>query len=275
MRDYSAIISFLLSISLNFIKRLYKYRSIIVTMAVHEFRSRYLGTFVGFLWSVVNPLAMMLIYWFIFSVGFRAQPAGNMPYIVYFLSGFLPWSIFNDTVLSSTGSIRRYAHLITRSVFPTEVIVIVCLLSSFFTHIIMMVIFITIMLFNKISLSIYSLNFIVFLILLSLLAVGVGWMVSALNTYYKDVEQIVGILLNMWFWLTPIIWVPESIPAKFQQIVKINPMYHVVESYRAALIYHSMFSTRSIIYISIVALIMFVAGGFIFRRLKPDFAEVL
>ena len=181
---------------------------------------------------------MMLVFWFVFSVGFKSQPVGEMPYIVYFLGGFIPWNLFSETVMSNTAMITKNSHLVTKSIFPTEILVIVCLASNMIGHFIMLLIFIVVILFSKMSLSFYSLQFIFYLIPMSVMAIGIGWIVSALNVFYKDVGQTVGIIMNVWFWLTPIVWVVDLITPNYQYVIRLNPMYYIVEGYRAAFIYH-------------------------------------
>lgn len=260
---------------IRLIKKLYKYRGVILAMALHEFRIKYIGTFAGFIWSVANPLIMMLVFWFIFSVGFRAQPMDDMPYIVYFLSGFVVWVYFSETIASCATVVRRNAHLVTKSIFPSEILVFVCVIANLLSHIIMLFIFFIILCMNNIPLSIYCLQSIMILFSVALLTTGIGWFVSALNVFYKDTEILVGIILNIGFWMTPIVWVLNMLPKKYQIFIKLNPMFFIVDGYRVAFINRSFISLKLLAYFWIVVTLSLLIGAYVFKRLKHEFAEVL
>src|SRR4030042_5562551 len=138
----------------NFLKRIYLYRSMISAMVLREIQSRYIGTFGGLLWSIINPLMMILVYWFVFSVGFKVRPAGDIPFIVVFLCGLIPWLTFSEALVTSTNALNANAQLVTKTVFPTEILPFVYLLASLITHGIMLVILVIVLLINSISLSV-------------------------------------------------------------------------------------------------------------------------
>ncbi|MCD4830503.1 MAG: ABC transporter permease [Anaerohalosphaeraceae bacterium] len=263
--------------TIKFLQRIYQYRSVIVAMAVREIRSRYIGTFAGLLWSIINPLMMVLVYWFVFSVGFKVRPTGNVPFIVVFLCGLIPWLAFSEALATSANALNANAHLVTKTVFPTEILPLVYLLASLITHVIMLIILLVVLLFNELPLSIYSLQFLYYFFAMSVFALGLGWIVSAANVFWKDVGQCLGVILNVWFWFTPIVWDISIMHQKYQFIIKLNPFYYVVEGYRASFVYQQPIwhNYRMGIYFWVVCTFVFVAGAFIFRKLKPEFAEVL
>ena len=261
----------------NFLIKVYKYRSLIRTMAVREIQTRYAGTLAGFVWSVVNPLMIIVVYWFVFSVGFKVQPVGNVPFIVVFLCGMIPWTMFSESLMANTNAIISNAHLVKKTVFPTEILPIVNLVASFITHGIMLVILLVLLLFNNISFSFYNFQFLYYLVALSVFSIGLGWVFSAVNVFYRDTGQILGVITNMWFWLTPIVWIMDIIPREYQSIIKLNPMYYIVDGYKTSFIYHAPFwqNYELGIYFWSVSLFIFVIGGLTFRKLKPEFADVL
>ena len=246
-------------------------------MSIREVQSRYIGTVGGMLWSIINPLMMILVYWFVFSVGFKVQPAGGVPFIVVFLCGLIPWSMFAEALTTSTGSIRANAHLVTKTVFPTEILPIVNITASLITHFIMLAILIIVMMFNKIPFSFYNLQFVYYLFALIVFTLGLGWFLSAINVFYKDIGQVLSVVLNIWFWLTPIVWLPDMIPHKYQYILKFNPMLYIVDGYKSSFIYHSSVwcNPAEGIYFWVFAMVVFILGAFTFRKLKSEFAEVL
>ncbi|KJU83673.1 teichoic acid ABC transporter permease [Candidatus Magnetobacterium bavaricum] len=129
-----------------FTRKLYTYRSIIVSMAVQDIQRRYAGTVAGFIWSIINPLVTILVYWFVFSVGLRVQPIGDVPFILFFAAALLPWMTFSETILINTNVIAANSHLIKKMVFPSEILPFVTLVANLITHFVMLTIFMGIML---------------------------------------------------------------------------------------------------------------------------------
>jgi ABC-type polysaccharide/polyol phosphate export permease len=246
-------------------------------MSMREIQSRYAGTIGGLLWSIINPLMLILVYWFVFSVGFKVQPAGGMPFIVVFLCGLIPWSMFAEALTTSTGAINANAHLVTKTIFPTEILPVVYLVASLITHFVMLSMFILVMLFNKIPFSFYNLQFLYYLYALLVFSIGLGWFFSSVNVFYKDMGQILSVILNVWFWATPIVWLMDIMPDKYQYVIKLNPMYYIVDGYKSSFIYHSPIwhNPWEGVYFWIVCAIVFTIGALTFKKLKPEFAEVL
>jgi lipopolysaccharide transport system permease protein/teichoic acid transport system permease protein len=246
-------------------------------MSIREIQSRYVGTIGGMLWSILNPLMMILVFWFVFSVGFRVKPAGGIPFIVVYLCGIIPWSMFAEALTTSTSSIKANANLVTKTVFPTEILPIVNIIASLITHLIMLVILIIVMIFNKIPFSFYNFQFIYYLFGLIIFSLGFGWFLSSINVFYKDVGQILGVTLNMWFWLTPIVWLPEMLPVKYQFFLKLNPMFYIVDGYKSSFIYRFpvWHNYKEGIYFWVICFMVFIIGAVTFKKLKSEFAEVL
>lgn len=264
-------------IFVNLIKKLSLHGGTIKTMAITEIRSRYVDTIGGLIWAVAHPLLVILVYWLVFSVGFKITPPGGVPFILVFLSGFIPWIIFNETLMSNTNVIQAHSHLATKTVFPTEILPVVRLLVSLVTHFIMLLVLLAIISISDISFSIYNLQFLYYLFALSILILGFSWLFSSVNLFFRDTAHILQALLPLWFWLTPIVWFREMIPQKYQWILDLNPLVYIVEGYKKSFIYHSPFweDVPSSIYFWGIGFGAFILGGLIFRKLKPEFAEVL
>lgn len=249
----------------------------IMAMAMRDIQIRYAGTLGGFAWSIIQPLMMILIYCFVFSVGFKVKPPGGIPFIVVFLCGLIPWLIFSETLMSSVRVITANTHLTKKTVFPTEILPVTCLVASLIPHCVMLIILIIVLLVNNISFSFYNFQFLYYLFALSVFSLGLNWLFSAINVFCRDVGQTLGIVLNMWFWITPIVWPLNMIPQKYQYFIKLNPMYYIVEGYRSSFVYHVPFwhNYSMAIYFWIICLSVFIIGAFTFKKLKPEFAEVL
>lgn len=261
----------------HFLKRLYSYRAVIATMALHDIKSRYIGTMGGAFWSLINPLLTILVYWFVFSLGLKVQPIGNIPFIVYFCAGMIPWMIFSETLTTSANAITGNSHLVKKMVFPTEILPIVSLTANLISHCILLLVFFVILVLNGISLSLFNLQFLYYLVALCVFSISLSWLVSSINVFFRDTAMIVGVITNIWFWLTPIVWIVEAMPSASQPFIKLNPMYYIVEGYRKSFIYHTPFweDDGLGVYFWGTSLIFFIVGGIVFRKLKPEFADVL
>lgn len=259
------------------LKRLYSYRSLILMLTIRNLQNRYVGTVAGMIWSILNPLATVFVFWFVFSLGFRVQPVENIPFVVIFLLGFLPWTLFSETLMTSVGVVTNNVNLVKKTVFPTEILPIANLLASCFTHVIMLGILAVILTACRISISFSAAQFLFYFAGLALFSLGLSWLLAALNVFYRDIGQIMIVLINVWFWMTPISWLMTMIPGKWKIFVKINPMYYIVDGYQSSFVYHVPFWSRYQlgIYFWSVCLATFVGGGLLFKKLKPEFADVL
>jgi len=261
----------------NLTKKIYFHRSLIKRMAIQEIQKRYAGTVAGFAWMIVQPLAIILVFWFIFSVGFKIQPKNDVPFVALFFCAFVPWLTFSETLMANTSCITSKPHLVKKIVFPIEILVVVNLMASLISHGFMLIILMIVLALNGIPVSVYNLQFIYYLLALMIFSTGLGWLFSSVNVFFRDTEQIIGVLINIWFWMTPIVWYIEMIPEQYRFIIKLNPMYYIVEGYRHSFIHHTYFLDvyRWAGYFWVMCAVVFVIGGLVFRKLKPEFADVL
>ncbi|MBF0518193.1 MAG: ABC transporter permease [Nitrospirae bacterium] len=262
---------------INFLRKLYKYRTVIATMALQEIKDKYLGTLGGVLWSVINPLLIIFVYWLVFSLGLKVRPIGDAPFIVYFCAGLIPWMTFSDTLVANTVVLSKKSYLIKKMVFPTEILPIVNLISNLISHGIMLIIYIAILLHSGISLSLMNLQFMYYLFALCIFSLGLSWLLSAINVFFPDTSVILSVIVNIWFWLTPIVWLIEMLPYKYKNFIKLNPMFYIVDGYRNSFIYHIPFwhNYKQGVYFWLISLLLFVGGALIFRRLRSEFGDIL
>lgn len=261
----------------RFINRIYVHRALLVSMSFQELHNRYAGTFAGILWSVVHPVTLVLIYWFVFTVGFKIQVVGDYPFILIFLSGIVPWFFFSETITTSCDSITSKAYLIKRSVFPAEILPLLNVLVAFITHVFMVAVLLAVLYIYGFRISIYAIQIFYLIGSLFVLCIGFGWLISAVNVFYKDVGQVLTIILNAWFWMTPIVWPIDAVPVSYRGILQLNPMYYIVEGYRAAFLYKTWIFADPwpTVYFWGVTLVIVVLGAHVFRKLKPIFGDVI
>ena len=262
---------------INSFRNLLSHHALMRALALRDFQSKYAGTLGGALWAFAHPLAIVTIFYFVFAVGFRAQGPVGAPFVLWFVCGLVPWFFFNDTLQVITNSITSNTHLVKKTVFPTKIMPLVHLVSGLFPHAIFLLILIGMLVFFNIPFLAERLLVVYFLISTCVLLIGLGWMLSALQVFYRDISEGVKMFLNLWFWSTPIVWQPDIIPAEYRGLLLCNPMYYIIEGYRGLLIFSSPVwpSWHETAYFWSITVLAFLVGAYVFRRLKPEFADVV
>ncbi|MFA6550606.1 MAG: ABC transporter permease [Candidatus Gracilibacteria bacterium] len=261
----------------SFIREIYKNKFIIYQLTKRDYKNKYIGSFLGFIWTIIQPLVMIFVLWFVFTKAFHNGPIKNAPFGAWLTIGLIPWYFFSETLTSSTSVLQEYSYLVKKIQFQTAILPIIKLLSAFITHIIFIIIGIIILLISDINFSIYWIQAIYYTIAMSILIIGLSWITSSVQIFVKDTTQIINIILQFGFWLTPILWDFNILPEKYDYMYKINPMSYIIEGYRNSFIYHVPFweAKNETIYFWITTIIILLIGIIIFRKLKPHFADVL
>lgn len=259
------------------LRNLYRHQTLIVALAVRELQSRYVGTLGGILWTFAHPLAVITVFYFVFAVGFRSQGAAGAPFLLWFVCGLVPWFFFNETLVTATDSITRHAHLIKKTVFPSEILPLVNITAGLVPHLIFVLIVTGLLVWYHVPFAADRLLVLYFLLCTCVLLVGLSWLLSAIQVFYRDVSHALSILLNLWFWSTPIVWSPDMIPEGYRGLLFFNPMYYIIEGYRGLLIYNETVwpSAQQTVYFGGAVTVTFAAGAYVFSRLKPEFPDVM
>ncbi len=262
---------------INFLKLIFEKRGLIISMSKREITTQYVGSLLGFIWTFIHPLVMVLVFWFVFSVGFKSKPMGDIPFVVWLTAGMAPWFLFSDVVLGSVGIIVSNGHLIKKTLFPSQILPIIKMLSGTVTHAIFLTVLLGLILFQKMPISIYYLQVIYYFTCTLILILGVSWAVSALNVFIRDIGQVVGVIVQVGFWATPIFWDINMMPEKAKFFIKLNPMFYIVQGYRDTFIAFTPFWShpKLTLYFWSCTLTIFCLGALIFKRLKPQFADTL
>ena len=260
-----------------FIRLIFLQKHLIISMAKREVATQYVGSLLGFIWTFINPMVMIFVFWVVFSVGFRVQPTNDVPFVVWLTAGMAAWFVFADIVNGSAGIIVSNAHLIKKTLFHAHILPVIKIIASLITHSVFLVVLIGLIVFQDMPFSFYYLQFLYYLFCMCIFALGLGWAVSALHPFIRDIGQIVGVVIQMGFWATPIFWDINMMPPKIQTIFKLNPMFYIVQGYRESFIYFSPFWKHpyQTLYFWVVAIAIFIIGALIFKKLKPQFADVL
>jgi ABC-type polysaccharide/polyol phosphate export permease len=262
----------------HFVKNLVTGRALVAQLVRRDFQQRYVGSVAGWLWGVVHPLVQLGIWYYIFVKCLdQRMPPGSVTdsYLMFLFCGFLPWMLFQETVTRSAASMVENANLITKTVFPSEVLPVSVFLSSLIHHLIGLALaIISVLAIEKhISAKVFLLP--VYMIFVGMLGVGVAWIVSSLHVYLRDTVQILSVVMTLWFWITPIMILESKVPQRVRFLVAWNPMSWVVRAYRDRLLSSAWPHWQELAVLSAYSIGIFILGGLFFRHLKRGFADVL
>ncbi|HEY1339059.1 MAG TPA: ABC transporter permease [Bryobacteraceae bacterium] len=255
-----------------FLKNLVERRSLLFQLVRRDFEQRFVGSAVGWVWGLIHPLVLLVSYTFVFRVCLR-QNIPNYPF--YLLAGMLPWMLFSETVQRSASSLLDQANLITKTVFPSEIVPISVFLSTLVSHLLAMAILVGAAAVWLRQVSVFLTLLPVYLLVIGLFAVGIGWIVAGLHVFLRDTAQVLSVVLTFWFWLTPIFITEDQFPERFRFLLAANPFYYVVRSYRAMLLTQAVPEVRDLLIAAAYGAAAFLLGGLFFRQMKRGFADVL
>ncbi|WP_366923775.1 ABC transporter permease [Metallumcola ferriviriculae] len=260
-----------------FINDLINNRKLLLDLTKKDFTANYLGSYLGIIWAFVQPTVTILIFWFVFQVGFKARPVEDVPFILWLMCGMIPWFFFSEGLLTATNSILEKHYLVKNIVFRVALLPIIKIISALFVHLFFIIFLIIMFIAYGYTPNLYYLQLIYYLVATILLVVGLSWITSSLAVFTKDVSQFVNMVLQFGFWLTPIFWSLDMLPERYQFLIKLNPFYYIVTGYRDTLIYHSWFwnSPQLTVYFWAVTFTLLLVGAVLFRRLRPHFADLL
>lgn len=243
----------------------------------NDIKQKYLGNSLGIVWAFIQPTVTILIFWFVFQVGFKAQPVDNFPFILWLIAGMIPWFYFSDGVTNGTNSILENTYLVKKVVFRIGLLPIIKIISAFFIHLFFIVFMFCMYLYYGYSISIYWIQIFYYLFAMSILMIGISWLTSAMVVFFRDIGQFIAMMLQFGFWLTPIFWSMKMVPQRYQSLVELNPMVYIINGYRDSLIYNRWFweDMSMTIYFWIVTVSILILGRLTFKKLRPHFADVL
>lgn len=246
-------------------------------LAKKDLKSRYLGSYLGFMWAFIQPLINILIFWFVFQIGFKSAPIDKFPFILWLVTGMIPWFFFSDSLLGGTNSVLDHAYLVKKVVFQVSIIPVIRIMAALFIHLFFIAFLILLFWVYGYQPNPYNLQILYYSVAMVILVLALSLITSSLIIFFRDFGQIVAMLLQFGFWLTPIMWSFKMLPAKYIVFFKLNPVYYLVEGYRDSFIYHQWFWEHLNLTLGfwLITLTLFVIGVQLFRKLKPHFADVL
>lgn len=252
-------------------------KNLILYLAKNDFKNKFAGSFFGIVWGFVQPIVTLLLYWFVFQVGLRSGGVRNVPFILWLMAGLIPWFYFQEAFVSGTNCFIEYSYLVKKVVFNIDVLPIVKVISSLFVHIFFILVMIIMFILYGYYPDVRVLQLLYYTGCMIALVSALSYLTSSISIFFKDMSQIINIIMQIGTWMTPILWDITAVPVQFRWLFQINPMYYVVEGFRDTLITGELFFSNlgGTIYFWLFVLVSAIIGKRLYRTLKPHFSDVL
>ncbi len=264
----------------NSLREMIGLRSMIFNLAKNDFKTKFVGSFLGRIWAFIRPIITVLVYWFVFEVGLGSNPVDGCPFVLWLLTGLVPWFYFSDVLGSGTAAMIEYQYLVKKIVFKISTLPLVKVLSALFVHLFFTMLPIIVYCCYGNAPHIYMLQIFYYMFCMVVFLLALIYFTSAVVLFFKDTMQIISVILEIGIWLTPIMWQLDRIPKSVswvRYIFKLNPMYYIVYGYRDSIISKVWFFDKLYLtsYFWILTTLLFIFGLRTFNKLKVHFADVL
>lgn len=250
-------------------------RRLVGNLARSDFRTRYVGSYYGLLWEVLQPLSLIFLFWFVFEFALGFTTVGGYPFALWLIIGLIPWFFFSDAWSTATNALIQYSFLVKKMVFKVEILPTVKILSSLMTSVIFHVILVVFLLIYGEGARLSSLAIVYYLLCTFVLAWGLSMLTSSIVVFFKDMRQLLTIILQFGIYLTPILWPQSYIPEEFHWFITLNPMAYVVDGYRSAILGGLTFDPFATGVFWATTMIIVIVGSIVFQKLRPHLADVL
>ena len=256
---------------------IWKDRQLLVSLSLKDFQRKFSGTYFGIFWAIAQPLLTIIVYWVAFQYGFRSGPIDGVPYVVWFMCGIVPWLFVSEAFSSASNSFIEYSYLIKKVKFNTNILPLVKILSAFCVHALFIIIVLIVALCFGIMPSVYLVQLVYYMLANIVLLFALSLITSSIVVFFRDLNQIISVILLMGMWGTPIAWSLDTFEVGVQNAFKLNPFLYVIEGYRDAILGREWFWDKPAlsIYFWTVVLILLMIGGVLYTKLRPHFADTV
>ena len=251
-------------------KELYRYRELLKNNIKKEIRGKYKGSWLGVVWTFLNPLLMLLVYSIVFPYILRVKVEN---YTIFMMVALVPWTFFTTAVQTGTGSVVANGNILKKVYFPREIIPISVVTSALINFLITSIIMVVFILVSGVGFSVHCLLFPLIVLIQYIITLAIVFVLSAITVYVRDVDHFVSIIIMLAFYVTPIVYKADMLPQKFQWALKINPMAQLIEAYRAVLYEHCMPDMTMLGIWGLIGIAMLIVGYLIFKKLEKQFVE--
>lgn len=255
---------------MKLLKNLYNYRELLKTNVKKDIGGKYKNSFLGVLWSFINPLLQIAVYAFVFQIIMRSSIEN---YAVYLCCALVPWQYFSGVVLRGAATIIDNGNIIKKVYFPREILPISIVTSEGINFLISTIIILGFVIISGIGLSINIFWYFLIIAIQYIISLGISFIVSSLSVYFRDLLHLLGVFMQLLFYATPIVYSVNDVPAGFRWLLKINPMSYLIEGYRSIFYDKIPPDFHSLGIALIMGIVLCVIGYCVFRKLEKGFAE--
>ncbi len=258
---------------------LYQNRHLIWKLAKNDFKKRYAGSYMGAVWAMVQPVVTVGMYYIVFDkiMGNTGRGTEDVPFVLFLTAGLVPWFYFSEALNHGTNAMLEYNYLVKKVVFKISILPIIKIIAATFIHMFFVVVMLVVAAFYGYYPTIYTIQILYYSFCLFIFVLALCYTTCSIVIFFRDLSQIISIVLQIGMWATPILWNIESLHVDWLVFLKLNPLVYIVEGYRDAVygkawFFQDFFSTM---YFWIVTVVLFGIGAAVFKRLKVHFADVL
>ncbi|BAE74391.1 Teichoic acid translocation permease protein TagG [Sodalis glossinidius str. 'morsitans'] len=255
-----------------------RYRGFIADSIKRDFQSRYQSSFLGALWLILQPVAIIVVYTVIFAELMRTRLAdmhGPFAYSIFLCSGILTWGLFTETLNNLVRVFITHANILKKLSFPRICLPIIIVCSAMINFCIIFSLFMIFLIVSGNFPGWIILEMIPVLIIQMTFTIGLGIILGVMNVFVRDIEQFVSILLQFWFWFTPIVYVSKTLPESVRGLLKLNPMTSIITSYQNIFLYHSSPDWWVLLPVAVISLLLIVMGWRMFKKHSADIVDEL
>ncbi|MCM1063944.1 MAG: ABC transporter permease [Eubacterium sp.] len=258
---------------------LFQNRHLIWKLAKNDFRKRYAGSYMGAVWAMIQPVVTVAMYYVVFEVimGNPGRGADDVPYVLFLTAGLVPWFFFTEALNNGTNALTEYNYLVKKVVFKISILPIIKIIAATFIHAFFVLVLLVVAAFYGYPPTVYTIQIFYYSICMFVFVLALCYTTCAIVVFFRDLSQIINIMLQIGMWATPILWDIGKIDSDWAVALKINPLVYIVNGYRSAVCEKQWFfeDFYSTMYFWIVTVVLFGIGALVFKRLKVHFADVL
>jgi len=266
-------------ILLSFFHSVVNQQYVLKTLVIRDFKSRYLSSYIGLPWAFIQPAVYVFVIWFAFTFGLKAGTTSNgLPFTPWLLTGMIPWLFISQTMIVTSLAIPEYGYLIKKTALNVWIIPLIKIFSGLIVHITMIgIVVILFILFYGIYPDIYWIQIFYYLFASFVLLTGIAWLVSSVNVLIPDMSHIINIVVTVLFWATPIVWPYGRLAGNLKYIALLNPFFYITEGYRYTFLERRWFFEffEMNLYFWFITIFIFIAGVLVFKKLRPEFGDIL
>ena len=259
---------------LSYIKELLRYRELLWSWVVRNIKVRYKQSLLGIAWAILQPLSATIIMVVVFSRFVHVSTDG-VPHPIFYYSALLPWTFSATSITFGTGCLVSNMNLVTKIYFPREILPISAVLASFVDFLIATVIFVAMLVFYRVPVSPSWAWVPAILLIQILLTIGIVLLASALNVFYRDIRFVVPLGMQLWMYLTPVIYPLSMVPERFRALYMLNPMAGLIDSYRRVVLYAQQPNVTYLLMALVISVFVFLVAYMYFKRTEVVFADII